>query len=115
MKDSDIHIGLDKKDIRDFLGAKITECYRYRTDTDAIEAEIEALQVQLQQAKEKQAIHLLRKMCGWLEFDVSELRGMEHSGVAGDYIMLFVGTLKEFQAFLTQYGIQEDQRERYFN
>lgn len=115
MKDSDIHIGLEKKDIRDFLGVKITECYEYRSDTDAIEAEIEALRVRLQQAKEKQAIHLLREMCGWQEFYVSELRGMERSGMAGDYVMPFVGTLEEFQQFLTKYGIPTDQQEQYYD
>jgi hypothetical protein len=111
MKNSEIHNGLEKKEIRDFLGIQLLRLYEeevmnkkptFPYNRNAVdpfewsikdtEAQIETLKKSLDVLKGKQAIVKLIAMNGWNEYDISDIieRDMPYS-----LKMNFIGTEKE--------------------
>lgn len=114
MKNSHIHNGLPRKEIRDFLAIAIIKSFAAETKIQKdreqyknakgiewaikdAEAEIICWQKKLECYKEKASIFSLIKMNGWDEFDVSDEteKDLDYS-----LKMNFIGTQKEYENFL---------------
>jgi hypothetical protein len=96
MECQEIHNGLEKSEIRDFL-AKNTR-YGYDGEVDFLEKEIARLNEQLEKAKTSQASRDLIKTNGWKEHDVSdEVKYNE------DSYFHFVGTAEEYDDFMSNF------------
>jgi len=91
MDNKDIHNGLDKKEIRDFLSSKLEES-KISSSVKQIEKEIMELQSQLKMAKIKEATIELIKLCNWKYHDVSDLVPYNEK----EYFD-FIGTDEEFE------------------
>jgi len=94
MENKDIHNGLDKKEIRDFLAQ-----WSYREGFLGRGSEIEYLEKQLEEIKERlihcrnhKAVLSLIESNGWKDFDLDTLVPYNH-----DTYFPFVGTEKEFE------------------
>lgn len=114
MKNSQIHTGLEKKDLRDYLSVAIVKTYEdefaigelkvsYAAGIDysinALEAEIKQKQERLSILKDRRAIMSIIKMNNWQEFDVSDETQKDLSyGMS----MNFIGTEQEYESFLKQ-------------
>lgn len=116
MKNSEIHFGLKKSELRDFLSISMVKNYEQEfenkkqiidfrpTNQNAFEwsikdceNEISFHSKRLQLLKEKQSITTLIKMQGWEEFDVSN--ETEHD-LQYNLKMNFIGTKSEYDAFI---------------
>ena len=113
MKNSEIHIGLDKKEIRDFLSLGLVRAYEqefinkketipysensFQWAIKDTEAQIKYLQRYLEILRIKEAIIQIIHTSGWQEFDVSEetINDMPYK-----MKMNFIGSEKEHQEFL---------------
>ena len=95
MKNRDIHKGLDKAEIRDFLAERLLksaiEC-RY-TSTEFIQSHIDELQVQLNHAKTLEAIQQRMLDNGWTDYDVTE----EIEDYDNTKYIPFIGTAAEYE------------------
>ena len=100
LKNEDIHKGLNKAEIRDFLGERIlksAELCRY-TSTEFIQDQINELQVQLNHAKTHEAINQIMLDNGWQSHDVTdEVEDYKH-----ETYMPFIGTVAECNEQLHQ-------------
>jgi len=114
MKNSEIHKGLDRKEIRDFLSISMCKLYDEEIQNkkevfpydkedpfgwgiqDA-EAEIKHLKKYIEICRSKQGVLQLIKSNGWDEFDVSDEteRDLPHT-----LKMNFIGTKKEYDFLL---------------
>lgn len=114
MKNTDIHNGLERKEIRDFLSMTQVELWTKRINNkkrtieykgqefamewgilDA-EAQLEYDQENLNILKNTKSIIDLIAVCGWQEFDVSD----ETKNDTGHTLcMHFIGTQKEYISF----------------
>lgn len=97
MLGEEIHNGLDKKEIRDFLGVEVGECWD-ASAPDFIKEEIVKLEKRLERAKKKQALIALMNHLGWQDFDVSD-----YTKKTRDVWMQFIGTQEEFDEFMKQF------------
>lgn len=100
MKNEDIHKGLVKAEIRDFLGERILKSAilcRY-TSTEFIQSQIDELQVQLNHAKTHEAIQQIMLDNGWTDHDVTE----EIEDYNNETYMPFIGTAAECNEQLHQ-------------
>lgn len=96
MKNEEIHNGLDKKEIRDFLSQwKRREGLIGRaSEIGFIESEIKELQERLIHCKNHLGITSLIESNGWKEFDVSDDVPYDK-----DTYFSFLGTEEEFKKF----------------
>ena len=110
MKNSEIHNGLDKKEIRDFLSIGLLKLYEEENENkketfpynredvfewcikDA-EAQIKFLKKYIQINRSRQAITTLIKMGAWEEWDVSD---ETEKDLPYSLAMNFIGTKKEY-------------------
>lgn len=112
MKNSEIHNGLDKREIRDFISISLVKNFESEMSIEKPkipydranpiawsikdkENEIDMRKKELQLLKEKQALIEIMKMNGWREFDVSDQtkKDLEYR-----FHMNFVGTEEERDA-----------------
>ena len=108
MKNSEIHAGLDQKEVRDFLSHQLAECYTRLEikeiksfSGDPLDWAIESARnakdlatAQLERAEQRKAIITLVKKMGWQEFDVSEMVIKDMA-----WWWNFLGTEEEYQVF----------------
>jgi adenine C2-methylase RlmN of 23S rRNA A2503 and tRNA A37 len=116
MKNSEIHNGLDKKEIRDFLSQTLVKFMEeqfenaqsvpiphhddiYEYSIQKTEQDIKYHTKQLQIYKGMQATIQLIKMNGWQEFDVSDETEKDTKHILK---MNFIGTEKEYDFLLLQ-------------
>ena len=106
MKNSEIHKGLDKKEVRDFLSKQMAdsslpwkEPEGQINSSDPIEWGIERAKIaigfgnfQLKNLEIRKAIIILINKMGWEEFDVSEYVILE-----GNRYLHFIGTKEEHE------------------
>ena len=94
MINEDIHNGLDKKEIHDFLGQwSWREGFLGRaSEIEYLEKELERIKERLIHCRNHQAVIALIKSNDWKEFDVSE-----HVPYNNDTYFLFIGTKEEFE------------------
>jgi len=114
MKNSEIHTGLDKKEIRDFLAIEFLKLFNeeFENKKETIpynkedvfdwcvkdgEAQIKVLKKYVEISKSRQAIIQLIKMNGWQEFDVSD---DTEKDLPYKLKMSFIGTPEEHEKFL---------------
>lgn len=115
MKNSEIHAGLDRKEIRDFLSTTLVEVYYkecenkkvkveykgkgYSTEWAILDCEQEIIfqQKRLKLLREKFATMNILNMCGWCEFDVSD-ETINDTGLKSH--MNFIGTIAEFENYI---------------
>lgn len=97
MENKDIHNGLDKKEIRDFLSQ-----WSRREGFKGTSSEIEYLEKELEKIKERlihcinhRAVLTLIESNGWKEFDLSDDIPYNKDTYFG-----FVGTKEEFDLFM---------------
>jgi hypothetical protein len=90
MKNKDIHVLFEGKEIRDFLAKslKVSEC---GSSPSFIEKEIKKLEEELKKAKQFEGAMELIKKQGWEEFDVSN----EIEDYNSDTYFPFIGTEEE--------------------
>ena len=118
MKNSEIHKGLDKKEIRDFLSLSLVKLMEeqinisksniiiprsddtYGYSIELAKRDIEYHSNLLQIYKNIQAIIQIAKMNGWEEFDVSDITTKDI--VNHKLKMNFIGTKKEYDFLLLQ-------------
>jgi hypothetical protein len=116
MKNSEIHNGLDKKEIRDFLSIEFVKLFKEETDNkkdilsydeedpfgwcvkDA-EAQIKYLKKYIEINRSKQVLVQLIKNNGWDEFDVSD---ETEKDLPYSLRMNFIGTKEEYNFLLLQ-------------
>ena len=116
MKSTEIHNGLDKKEIRDFLSIGLLKLYKEENENkketfsyidreenvydwcikDA-EAQIKFLKRYIQINRNRQAIVQLIKMNGWDEWDVSD---ETEKDLPYSLAMNFIGTKEEYNYLL---------------
>ena len=119
MKDTDIHIGLENKEIRDFLSKSITDAYQKDVDLRQIvqsgltgydqfiertKINIQNLQNELEKFETFKAINKLAKNEGWDEYDVSD------HVIKDSYRIIchnFFGTEEEYRKFLNINNFEE--------
>jgi methyl coenzyme M reductase subunit C-like uncharacterized protein (methanogenesis marker protein 7) len=93
LKNEDIHKGLDKAEIRDFLAKRLLksaiECYY--ASPEHIQSQIDELQVQLNHAKTHEAIQQIMEDNGWTDHDVTE----DIEDYNNETYMPFIGTVAE--------------------
>src|SRR5574337_1063376 len=97
MDNKDIHNGLDKKEIRDFLG----QCERREgilgrsSEIEDLEKELERIEERLVHCKNHLAIETLIELNGWQLFDISD-------DIPYDKYTYFpfIGTEKEFELLM---------------
>ncbi len=97
MENKDIHNGLDKKEIRDFL-AQLThkESFLGRlSEINFLEKELEKIKERLIHCKNHKATLTLIELNGWKKFDLSDVIPYNK-----DTYFPFVGTEKEFELFM---------------
>lgn len=114
MKNSQIHSGLENKELRDYLSIAIVKTYEaefnmgqlkipYAFGIDysinALEAEIEQKQEKLSILKDRRAIMSIIRMNNWQEFDVSD---ETQKDLSHGMSMNFIGTEQEYESFLKQ-------------
>ena len=92
MKDKDIHKGLDKKEIRDFLGKELTECVC--SSLEWAEKKFKEAEENLKDARKMDSIKQIMKELGWKDFDVSDLVEYDQKTYFD-----FIGTVKEVKKF----------------
>lgn len=94
MKNDDIHNGLDKKEIRDYLSKTLHKEFMegYSDSVEYFEKQIKELEAMLEHAKIVRAIIQLIELNGWSEFDVSGLIKWNK-----ETYFSFVGTEKEYE------------------
>ena len=114
MKNSEIHNGLDKREMRDFISISFAKNFDSETSLEKPktpydkenpivwsikdkENEIELHKKHLQLLKEKQALIEIMKMHGWREFDVSDetIKDLSYK-----LHLNFVGTEEEHESLL---------------
>ena len=110
MKNSEIHNGLDKEDIRNFISENIAKTYGsigkvninppldngndpWETIINREQHMVNYYSERLKLYKELNSLLTIMKMCGWKEFDVSDsvIRDSHY-----DYYLNFIGTDKEY-------------------
>ncbi len=99
----EIHNGLDKQEIRDFLGVEVGECWD-ASNPEFYKEEITRLEKKLERAKKKEALIALMNHLGWKDFDVSEFYTLE----VGENWVQFIGTQEDFDEFLKQTEYQNN-------
>lgn len=120
MLDTEIHNGLEKKEIRDFFSLSILNAYKKRHDSIrkmpsqnfdgyvwAIEKEkinIHNAQMELEKLEALKAVAELASIYNWKEFDVSEF--VSKSEKDGLYRNFF-GTQEEFEKFMKDNGFED--------
>ena len=74
MKNSEIHKGLEKDVIRDFLSKEYhtAQAISFGESSEYLQTKIEELQKRLEAAKKKEGIKALFNSLGWYIFDVSD-------------------------------------------
>jgi hypothetical protein len=81
------HKGLDKKELRDFIGKTFhDECY-WET-SEQIMKKIEALKEQLKKTKIAEGLLEVMELLGWKSFDVN------------DHLHYFIGTKEEYEKLI---------------
>ena len=91
MKNKDIHKGLDKAEIRDFISEELKSVDYGAGCAEAIKKKITELECELEKARRAEAIHALIKHMGWDWFDISD----EIEDYSRVTYRSFVGTKKE--------------------
>ena len=120
MKNSQIHKGLDKKEIRYFLSTSLVKLFQEQVDNankikikieiphdenpyeysiKKLEQDIEYNTKQIEIYRGIQAVIRILKMNGWQEFDVSDETEKDNSHILK---MNFIGTQKEYDFLLTK-------------
>ena len=113
MKNSEIHTGLDQKEVRDFLAKEMAKtCIPHKSKTPngsldpldwAIEGAKNARDLAERQIRDleirKAILHLIKKM-GWDEFDVSDYVTLDF-----DMYLNFVGTQEDYDVFKIKLNI----------
>lgn len=114
MKSSEIHNGLDKKEIRDFLSMQFVKLYEDEQQNKKVgvhthyddpfewaikdaEAQIEYLKKLIEINKSRQAILQVIKMNGWEEWDVSD---ETENDLQTKLKMNFIGEKTEYKKLL---------------
>lgn len=114
MKNSTIHEGLDKKELRDFIAISFAKNFDSATENKKVpfpfdkrepfgseiksaEQEILYWQNKLQSAKEKLALFQIMKMNNWEDFDVSD---ETEKDLPYTLSLCFIGTEKEHISLL---------------
>lgn len=97
MKNQHIHKGLDKSEIRDFLGKRIFKGLSVHSP-QYIKKQIKELQEELILAQQEEAIITITKLIGWNGFDISD----EIEDYSTDTYMNFVGTEEEYQDLINK-------------
>lgn len=74
MNNEDIHKGLDKQEIRDFLAKQLRDASKDggMVPSEYLEKEIAKLQATLKTSKTREATLQLIKICGWDWYDTSD-------------------------------------------
>lgn len=115
MKSSEIHNGLDRKEIRDFLSKQFVRTFEDEMQNKKVgypynkvdpfdyvikdaEAQIEFLKKQIEIARTKQAIRQLILASGWEEWDVSD---ETENDLNTRLKMNFIGTKEEHENLLS--------------
>jgi hypothetical protein len=118
MENSEIHNGLDKKIIRDYISISFCELFDlqkeikrqtppteliqqnvYEYEVKRIEADIKELKAHLQIANKKFVLYELMKMNGWSEYDISD---ETQKDLSYTLYMNFIGTEEEHSTLLAQ-------------
>lgn len=111
MKDTEIHIGLDKNLVRDFLAEQIALSW----DSEIIEgnftglegvdlsialkeAELKKVQAELDKLRTRKAIIGIIEGYGWTEFDVSD--EVSKASTGSKFRWNFIGTQEEYELLL---------------
>lgn len=101
MKNKDLHDGLDKKEIRDFLSKQYQkegrEC-NWSSDIEFLEKELEKHKKMLESAYTFKGIKHLINIQGWRNFDVSD----NIENYDKDNYFEFIGTDEEFKNLLNK-------------
>ncbi len=97
MDNENIHDGLDKKEIRDYLAkARHKEAMGgYTSNVEWFEKQVKEFEVMLEHAKIVRAINQLIESNGWKEFDVSE-----HVKWSHETYFSFMGTQEEYETLV---------------
>lgn len=108
MKNSEIHAGLDQKEVRDFLAKEMAKsCIPHNTkipigSLDPLDWAIEHAKnardladIQIRNLELRKAILILIKKMGWEEFDISDYVTLDF-----DMYLNFVGTKKEHEILI---------------
>jgi hypothetical protein len=116
MKNSEIHAGFDKREIRDLIALEFVKSYEEEVNNKKdvnnynsykkeplvwaikeAEAQIKFLRRHIEINKKRVALLELSKICGWTEYDVSDETERDHDY---SYYMSFFGTEEEYQELM---------------
>jgi len=116
MKDTEIHEGLENKEIRDFLSKSIVDVYKekgraplFTYDSENVfdnsikhtKLQIKNLESEVVKLETLKSVGILAKNMGWEEFDISD-----HISKTGKMYRNFFGTEKEFEKFCKDNNIE---------
>ena len=96
MKNKDIHKGLDKKEIRDYLGKTLHDLSLISSKPESIEKKIRELEKELEDCRKKQGVLAIMHEFGWQELDISD----EIEDYKWDNHIEFIGTEEEYDALV---------------
>lgn len=99
MNNSDVHNHLSDKEIRDFLGKQLQQCFlgQAGNTTEWLEKEIARLQKRLEVTRQYIALQKLVKNHGWQDFDISDEIPYDR-----ETYFNFIGTVDEYEELLKQ-------------
>ncbi len=94
MNNDDIHKGLEKQEIRDFLAKQLAESGKNggMLPSEHIKKDIEKLQVILKASEIREAVLQLIKVCGWDWYDISD-----YVKYNPETYFEFIGTKEEYK------------------
>lgn len=106
MKSEDIHNGLDKENLRNYLSKlERTEAFQGRAgEIPYLEKELERIKERLIHCKNHEAIITMIKINGWELFDVEDFVPYNK-----DTYFLFLGTNKEFESLKKSAKLQNEE------
>jgi cell division GTPase FtsZ len=111
MKDNEVHIGLEKSELRDFFSYQLGKLHESTTknspifkNDDYIQYGIDNAQLMIEyytndklRLESVRALTLLMKQQGWIEHDISD-----HTDKTNEFYIHFVGTEDEYNELLVK-------------
>jgi ribonucleotide reductase beta subunit family protein with ferritin-like domain len=104
------HIGLDKKDLRDFVGKTLQQYHHFYEKQEDVLKEIETLKNKLKEIKIRDGLMELMKQLNWKDYDVSDYIDYKF-----ETYFNFIGTDDEYNKLINTLKLIKEQNKELVN